>query len=203
MPSKVKIYCYRALGASIGANCYMGFSIIDINNLEMGDCVYIGHFNLLWRLKSLKMGSGSRITMFNWITGARTGCFQIGSNSSISGMHFLEASADIKIGSNSIIAGRSSQFFTHGITPDNLNDKRPIIIGDWCYVGSAVRFVPGSSIADHTFVGMGSVVTKQIDKNYVLLAGAPAEIKKNISQESVFFKRTYLPHAHHPPSYRG
>lgn len=202
-PSKIKIICYRAMGARIGKNCYIGFSIVDAKSLEIEECVYIGHFNILWRLKTLKLEAGSRITLFNWITGGREGSFYLGRNSSISFGHYIEASSDIKIGNNCIIAGRFSQFFTHGITPDNLNDRRAINIGDWCYVGSAVRFVPGVSISDHTFIGMGSVITKSFEDNYVLIGGSPAVVKKRLSRESIFFKRPYLPHAHHPPSYKG
>lgn len=203
MPSKIKICCYRLSGAKIGSHCYIGFSIVDASNLQMGDYSYIGHFNLIWRLKTLTMGRGSRITMLNWITGARQGDFKLGANSSVSILHFLEASADIQIGSNTIIAGRASQFFTHGITPTNLDDQRSIIIGDWCYVGSAARFTPGSSIADHTFVGMGAIVTKQINENYILLGGSPAKTIKNLSKDDFFFQQSYLSHSHHSSKYAG
>jgi acetyltransferase-like isoleucine patch superfamily enzyme len=203
MPSKIKIYYYRLLGAKIGRCCYIGLSIVDAGVLQMDDYTYIGHFNLIWRLKTLTMGRGSRITMLNWITGARQGIFQLGANSSISIMHFIEASADIKIGANTIIAGRSSQFFTHGITPTNLDDQRAIIISDWCYVGSAARFTPGSCISDHTFVGMGAVITKQIYENYVLIGGSPARVIKNLSKSDLFFKQPYLSHSHHPGTYEG
>ena len=203
MPSKIKIFFYRLLGAKIGKNCYIGLSIVNARKIDIGDFVYIGHFNLIWRLQELKIGSGARINYLNWIAGANKGSFSLQKNSSISGMHYFDSSADITIGSNSIIAGRSSQFFTHGITPDNLDSQGSIIIGDWCYVGSAVRFVPGSRIADHTFVGMGAVLTKAFEEDYVLLTGVPARIKKTLSKNEVFFSRPFLPHAHHPSCYKG
>ena len=151
------------MGAKIDHSCYIGFSLIDAKKIEIGPCVYIGHFNLLWRLKSLKLASGSRITLFNWITGGREGKFVLGRNSSMSFGHFLETSSNIKIGENCIIGGRYSQFYSHGITPNDLDFRSPIEIGNWCYIGSAALFVPGTRISDYSFVGMGTVVTK---KNY-------------------------------------
>jgi acetyltransferase-like isoleucine patch superfamily enzyme len=203
MPSVIKIWCFRAMGASIAEGCYIGFSIIDANNLVLGKCVYIGHFNILWRLNNLELESGSRVTLFNWITGGREGSFYLGRNSSLSFGHFLEASSNIRIGNNCIIAGRYSQFISHGITPYDLDDRRPIHIGDWCYIGSAARFLPGTGVSDHTFVGMGSVVTKSILENYVLVAGCPARIKKSLPKEAIFFKRSHLPQPHHTASYNG
>lgn len=203
MPSRLKIIFYRLLGARIGNNCYIGFSIIDAENLEIGENVYIGHLNLLWRLKELKFEPGSRLTMFNWITGGRQGSFLLGRNSAITRLHFIEASSDIRIGSNSIIAGRSSHFLTHGISATNLDDQRPITIGNWCYIGSSSRFVPGSGVSDYTFVGMGSVVTKNFQDKYVLIAGSPSVVKKILSPDAVYFNRDHLSHSHHPKTYKG
>jgi carbonic anhydrase/acetyltransferase-like protein (isoleucine patch superfamily) len=203
LPSRLKVWFLRKAGHTIGKGCYIGFSFIDARKLVLGDYIYIGHCNLLHGLDELMLDSGSRVTLFNWITGGRKGSFRLGRNSSLSFGHYFEASANIAIGSNTIVAGRYSQFFTHGITPYNLDDRRPIQIGDWCYVGSAVRVPPGITIADHTFVGMGSVITKSFAANYVLVAGAPAEIKREIPASAIFFNRFYHRQPHHPPNYTG
>lgn len=202
LPSRVKIACLRAMGARIGSNCHIGFSLISAEDIEIGDHVYIGNMNLIWRLRRLEIGAGARINALNWITGARHGAFELGANSSVSVLHFLEASGGITIGANTIIAGRASQFFTHGISPENLNDIRAIRIGDWNYVGSAARFVPGSGLSDHTFVGMGAVITKRFERNYVLVGGVPAKIVKELAKDSLFFDRTYVPQPHHDPAYK-
>jgi acetyltransferase-like isoleucine patch superfamily enzyme len=203
LPSTLKILLLRALGVKIGRRCYIGFSIISCESLIMGRDVYIGHFNLIWRLKHLNIGSGSTITMFNWITGARMGSFFMGANSAITRWHFLESSGDIRLGNNSIIAGRCSHLFTHGISSTNLDDIRSIIIGNWCYVGSSCRFVPGAGTTDYVFVGMGSVVTKKISDDYVLVGGSPAIIRKKLKSTDLYFDRPFLPHAHHSSEYKG
>lgn len=185
------------LGYQIGKNSHIGFSIINCKRVIIGDNVSIGHFNLIWRLREFEMGTGSTITMGNWITGANIGQFRLGQYSSLTRFHFLEASGGIYISDNTIVAGRKSHFFTHGISPDILDDIRSITIGEWCYIGSNSSFLPGSSVSDHTFVGMGSVVTKEITQNYVLIAGSPASIRKSLNVKSAYFNRSHLPHAHH------
>lgn len=203
LPSRLKILYYRSRGAKIGKECYIGMSIIDSKDIEIGDCVYIGSFNLIWRLVELKLESGSRIEMGNWITGGRLGGFRLGKNSAIQRFHFMEASSDITIGNNCIIAGRNSHFFSHGISSVDLDVKQPILIGNWVYIGSSCRFAPGTGVNDFTFVGMGAVVTKKHKDNYVLLAGNPAIVKKILSPHDAFFNRQYLPHSHHPAKYKG
>lgn len=203
LPSSLKIALLRARGAKIGKHCRIGFTLIDARKIEIGDNVQITSFNLLHRLDRLVMETGSRMNGFNWITGADTGSFLLGKNSAITRLHFFEASASIYIDENTIIAGRNSHFFTHGISSTNLDDMRPIRVGPWCYIGSSSRFVPGSEVARGTFVGMGAVVTKPHRDEYVLLAGAPATVRKRLAPTDVYFNRSFLPHDHHPPGYDG
>lgn len=201
LPSNLKIWILRLIGHKIGKNCYIGLSIVNASKINMENNVYIGHFNLIWRLTALNLRAGSRITFFNWITGGNFGAFMLGNNSSISRRHFFDASAGIDIEENTIVAGIGSQFFTHGISPSNLNERKPICIGSWSYIGSGSYFVPGSSVSSHCFVGMGSVVTKPFTQSYRLIAGSPAQEKKEISQESKYFDRHYVPQPHHPNNY--
>lgn len=203
LPNKLRISFLRFRGAKIGDHCFIGACLISAKSIDIGDNVYIGHFNLIWRLDKLKLESGSRINNFNWVTGARNGSFYLGRNSAITRFHFLEASANIIIGNNSIIAGRNSHFFTHGISSTILDDMRPIKVGDWSYIGSSSRFVPGSEVPEGTFVGMGSVVTKVFDRKFTLIAGAPAVVKKEFGCDDPYFSRKYLPHDHHLESYSG
>ena len=78
------------------------------------------------------------------------------------------------MGQGSWIAGRDSQFWTHGV---NVTDRN-IRIGRNSYIGSAVRFAPGSGVGDNIIVGIGSVVTKVIDASNALISGFPAQVVK-------------------------
>lgn len=203
LPSWIKIPLLRLMGAKIGKRCHIGLSIIDCTDLILGDSVRIASFNLIHRVRRLSIGDGARLNGFNWITGANTGDFLMARNVAITRLHFFEASGTIHIEENTIIAGRGSHFFTHGISPTNLDDVRSISIGPWCYIGSSSRFVPGSSLARGTFVGMGAVVTKSFSEEYVLIAGSPASFRKKLSEGDKYFSRKFLPHDHHPDDYDG
>lgn len=201
LPSSLKIVVMRLSGKKIGKYCYIGFSLIDAQHVEIGDGVRIGHFNLIKDLSRLKMMDGSKIEGFNWITGAGKGSLHLGENSSVRRFHFFESSGSIYIGANTIIAGRGSLFFTHGITPNNLNDVREIKIGDWCYIGAAVRFLPGSGVSNYTFVGMGSVITKMHTDNFCVMAGSPAKMVKKLTPNCAYFSQHRLTHSHHTAEY--
>lgn len=204
LPGRLKIAVLRWRGAQIGQNCRIGLlAIIDARTIILGDEVMIAGFNLLHRLEKLEMQTGSRMNGFNWVTGARTGSLHLGRNTAITRLHFFEASGDVFIGDNTIIAGRGSHFFTHGISAINLDDVRPIRIGPWSYIGSSTRFVPGSGVARGTFVGMGAVVTRMSTEEYILLAGNPARMKKQLSPADLYFNRAFLPHDHHSAGYDG
>lgn len=204
LPSSLLIWLLRKRGARIGTGCRIGaFTVLDATEVVLGNHVQIARFNLIHRLRKLEMGSGSRMNGFNWITGAGVGSVSLGRNTAITRLHFLESSGDIVIGENTIIAGRNSHFFTHGISPSNLDDIRKIEIGDWCYIGSSSCFVPGSAVSNYTFVGMGSVVTKPFNNEYVLIAGNPAIVRRTYSTNEPYFAREHLPHDHHPDGYTG
>lgn len=204
LPSFMRIRMLRWRGAEIGEGCVIKpFTVLDARQLVLGNYVYIGGFNLIHRLKVLEMGSGARLSGFNWLTGAGVGSITFGKNAAATRLHFFEASGDINVGENTIIAGRGTHLFTHGISSTNLDDVRAINIGPWSYIGSASRFVPGSGVSKASFVGMASVVTKHISDEYVLVAGSPAVVKKQLSPDDIYFRRDFLPHEHHPDGFNG
>lgn len=100
--------------------------------------------------------------------------FEIGEFTRIGAAHLFDLGGDLVIGSHTDISGYGSQFWTHGaVTAD-----RTICIGDHCFIGSAVRFAPGTVIGDNNIVGMGSVVNKKFPQSNLLIAGVPAKIVK-------------------------
>ena len=67
-----------------------------------------------------------------------------------------------------------SQFWTHGAGVVDRN----IQIGRDCYLGSAIRFAPGSGVGDNVIVAMGSVVTKKFEESMVMIGDVPATVLK-------------------------
>lgn len=92
----------------------------------------------------------------------------------ISNGHYFDVAGTLSVGAGSWIAGRDSQFWTHGAGVTDRN----IFIGTNCYVASAVRFAPGAEIAQNTLVALGSVVTKKFTEDNTMIAGVPARIVK-------------------------
>jgi acetyltransferase-like isoleucine patch superfamily enzyme len=93
----------------------------------------------------------------------------------ITSRHYFDLSGSLVLGERSWIAGVDSQFWTHGAGVR----ERDIKVGSDCYVGSAVRFAPGSSIGDNIVVAMGSVVSGAILESNALVGGVPAKVLKS------------------------
>ena len=93
-------------------------------------------------------------------------------NAWINGDHYVDTTGGFELGENSLIAGRGSQFWTHGLKGGS------VVIGSYCYVSSHVIFTPRSAAGNHTLVAPGSVVTKRFNVENVTLAGVPARITR-------------------------
>jgi acetyltransferase-like isoleucine patch superfamily enzyme len=62
----------------------------------------------------------------------------------------------------------------------------PISIGDFAYVGSEIRMAPGSSIPPRCIVGIGSVITGNVEAQECLIGGVPAKPIKELSEHDKF-----------------
>jgi maltose O-acetyltransferase len=72
---------------------------------------------------------------------------------------------------------------THPVEPGPRRDKweaaRPIIIGDNVWLGSGAIVLPGVTIGEHTVVGAGAVVTRDLPAN-VVAVGNPARVVRHL-----------------------
>lgn len=178
--SSLKVFILKKLfHYSIGRNVRIGRSIINCQKVTIGDNVYIGDNNV-FSCKELSIGNGTKIHSGNVIGG--TSSFSIGNNSRIINNHFFDLWNDIHIGNNTWIAGKNSQFWTHGSIHTKLNDKDlSIRLKDDIYVGSASCFAPGVKIENVNLIGLGSIVSRSFSENQTIIAGNPAVVvKQNI-----------------------
>ena len=60
--------------------------------------------------------------------------------------------------------------------------NRPIRIGRNCWIGAGAVILPGVSIGDHTVIGAGSVVTKDIPAG-VVAVGNPCRVLRKLEAE--------------------
>lgn len=99
-----------------------------------------------------------------------------------SGCHFQDQGG-ITIGDGSQI-GHNVTLATlnHGIAPEDRQTlyPAPITIGKNVWIGASATIVPGVTIGDHSIVGAGSVVTRNVAEN-TIVAGVPARVIRILS----------------------
>ena len=201
LPSGIKVPLYRRLfGWRIGRDVRIGTSFIDAREVTIGDRVRIGHFNRFQRIPRLTVCDGAFIGNRNvfitapaqYVASVREtnpGLY-VGEECYIIGPHFFDVHAPIRLGSSVTLAGRGSSFYTHGLDYRRAClAAEPVSIGENCYVGAHTLFTPGASVAPNTIVGMGALVTRSFDEQYVLVAGSPARIVKELDAQADWFTR--------------
>lgn len=210
LPSFLKRPCYRLFfGYRIGKRVQVGLSIIDARECLIDDDVQIGHLNVIIGVQKLTIGEHVRIGHLNIIRGGdevRLGRFAeiirlneinsivdpdvvneveprflLGDGSIVTTGHKIDFTDRVEIGRRSILGGRNSSLWTH-----NRQRTRPIEIGSFAYVGSEIRMAPGASIPSRCIVGIGSVITGELEGEEKLIAGVPAKVVKDLSEEDKF-----------------
>jgi acetyltransferase-like isoleucine patch superfamily enzyme len=178
--SPLKVFILKNLfNYSIGKNVKIGKSIINCEKVTIGNNVSIADRNV-FSCKEINIGNNTKIHSGNVFLG--TSSFSIGNDSRIINNHFFDLWNDIQIGNNTWIAGKNSQFWTHGSIHTKLKLKDlSISIKDNVYVGSASCFAPGVTIAAINLIGLGSVVSSSFMDSQTIIAGNPAVVvKQNI-----------------------
>jgi len=182
----LRVLGYRLLGYRIqGARIGFG-TIIAVDEAVLEACK-IGPFNVFVGPISIHIHGGASIGNRNeficgyWVLRDEykdyhySRSLEVCDDALITSRHYFDLSGTLVIGERSWIGGIDSQFWTHGAGVK----ERDIRIGTDCYVGSAVRFSPGSSIGDHVIVAMGSVVSGHLSESNALIGGVPARVLKS------------------------
>jgi acetyltransferase-like isoleucine patch superfamily enzyme len=206
LPGPLKRLVLRLVfGYRIGRGVRIGLSLIDARRVVLGDGTWIGHGNLIIRVGELRTGRDVRIGMGNIIRGgdrvvledystiirfnvlnaipdhdattAPVSELLVGRGAVVVAGHRLDFTDRIVLGRNVIVAGRNSSLWTH-----NRQRTAPIVIGDYCYLGSEVRLAPGSALADCCILGLGAVLTKPIPEARCLVAGVPARVVRKLTE---------------------
>lgn len=173
-----KVFLLKQIfGYSIGKNVKIGRAVINCNKVVIGDNVLIADRTTI-SCNELYIGANTSIHSGNVIQGSAN--FYLGSNSRIINNHYFDLWNNIHIGNNTWIAGKNSEFRTHGSvhTKDNEKDLS-IIIKDHVYIGSSSLFAPGVVIESVNLVGLGSVVSGIFKESLTIIAGNSAKVVKN------------------------
>ena len=73
----------------------------------------------------------------------------------------------------------------HNLYERDKYDRKPIKIGDYCWIGMNSLVLAGVELGPSTIVGGGSIVTKSFPEGYVVIAGNPAKIIKYLDKDKV------------------
>jgi acetyltransferase-like isoleucine patch superfamily enzyme len=127
------------------------------------------------RARSLGFGDGTSVYASAYIYGD----VRVGPNTWIGPLAVLDGSGGtLTIGSHcSISAG--VHIYTHDTVRQSLSggladiDRGPVTIGDCCYIGAQVVIARGVTIGDHSVVGAGAFVNRDVAP-YCIVAGTPA-----------------------------
>ena len=180
----LRVLGYRLLGYKISGRIGFG-TVIAVSEADIENCK-IGLFNLFVGPMKVKIGAGASIGDRNtfacgfWTMQEQNQSrnydrsLQIGANTAITSRHYFDVAGSFVLGDSAWIAGIGSQFWTHGAGVTDRN----IEIGPDCFIGSAVRFSPGSVVGENVIVAMGSVVTKKFDISKAMIGGVPATVLK-------------------------
>ena len=224
-------------GYKIGKRVRLGVTLLDCQTLTIADDVCIGHGNVFIQCGEVAIGEHTHIGHLNIFRGGRRmllgaytqilrlnvfnaipdndctnepdASFETGFGAVITAEHRIDFTDTVSIGRCSILGGRNSSLWTH-----NRRSGEPIRIGEHCYIGSEVRFAPGTAIPDRCILGMGSVVTKAhgADEAHSLIAGVPARRRRALGPEDdeLIFAKTrkdlpddYLTPAHAQAAAQG
>jgi len=191
-------------GYKLHKTAQIGFSWIFPKNLIMEENSKIGHLNVAINLNKIHLMSGAKIGRSNWITGfslnknskhfshqnTRNPELIIGQESAITKQHHLDCTNQICIGNFTTIAGYHSQYLTHSINIEmNRQDSLPILIGDYCFVGTNVVILGGAILPSYSVLGAKSLLNKVHQNNFYLYGGVPAIPIKPINNSALYFSR--------------
>ena len=191
--NRARLFCYRRLlGYDIGPGTRIGpLNLVACQVFRLGPGATIGRFNVFRGAFAFSAGPRlfvghrnvfacpDRLDDPKLADRGYARAIAFGADCLVNDGHFLDAHGGITVGDGTWLAGRDSQFFTHGAS----TRERDIAIGAGSFVGSAVRFAPGSSVGDNCVVGIGSVVVGRIEGDEALIAGFPACVLRGITEE--------------------
>ena len=108
---------------------------------------------------------------------------RIGSNSELGTRCLIQSG--VEIGSN-VIMGPDVKIYSRNHKFDNVNlpigeqgkETKSTIVGDDVWIGANVVILPGVKVNNHSIIGAGSIVTKDIGE-YEIVGGNPASVIKN------------------------
>ncbi len=205
LPSAVKIRLYNKLfGWEIDRSVRLGVSYLHAEKVKISAGAKIGHLNMVKNLQYFEMGENASVGTLNKFGAIKIGSNKhfhnepdrrqemiIGKGTAIVSNNYLDCNNTIKIGEFTTIAGFGSAFFTHSINiQNNIQETKPITIGNHCMIGMASVITKGATLPNFSILTANSTLHKSFEDEYMLYSGVPAKAVKKLDKESKYFHRT-------------
>jgi len=146
----------------------------DPQRIRIGEGSSIDGILMVWKKKGeITVGTNSYIGLGSRVWSAKK--IVIGDN--------VQIAHNVNIFDNNIHsidpAIRSREFSTHYGNPDSDLKEQGIIIGNNVWIGTNAIILKGLSIGENAIVGAGTIVTKDIPPNCIVVGNPVRIIKKN------------------------
>ena len=182
----------------------IGLAWIFPQKLTMARGSSIGHLTVAKGMDLLELGEQASIGRLNWISAmpsgnaryfthltARQPQLVIAEHAAITNRHIIDCTERVVIGRYATFAGFRSQILTHSIDLDaSRQHARPVVIGEYCFVGTACTILGGSVLPDYSVLGANALLNKVHYKVHHLYAGVPAEPVAPLDPGMRYFTRT-------------
>jgi acetyltransferase-like isoleucine patch superfamily enzyme len=135
---------------------------------------------------NIKFGSGCLIQDRVYIRAGVDGVVEAGDGVAINSFVQIYGHGGVRIGEHTQI-GPSTLLTTTGHdyrAQDLERNHSPIVIGKRVWIGAHVTILPGVSIGDHSVIGAGAVVTRDIPA-YSLAVGVPARVVRSLRTDAI------------------
>lgn len=193
----------KLLGYSIHPTCRIGIAWVRPERLVMEAHSKIGNLTVCKGLQLLWLQQHATIGKGNWITGFPAGHpvhfahqserqpqLVLKEHSAITNRHIIDCTNSVTIGKFATFAGFRSQILTHSIDlENNRQSSAPIVVGDYCFIGTDCVLLGGSVLPDYSVLGAKSLLNRSYDQNYYLYAGVPAKPVKKLPEDYRYFTR--------------
>lgn len=159
----------------------------------------VGHipchaFRIGWYRLVCRMRIGSASSIHRRCRMYRSYRIKIGNHTVINYGVLLDGRGGLCIGDNvSVSEGTVILTMDHNVDdPDLALRSRPVTIGDYVFIGSYARILPGVMVGEGAVIAAGAVVVRDVDP-YTLVAGVPArhvrDRARNLTYQLAYRKR--------------